>query len=253
MNDVRMPAVSGKFYPSDADELRKMITEYLDAASVPEMNAKLKGIIVPHAGYLYSGPVAAYGYKLLQNKEPDKIIILGPSHYAPFPGMAEGGYAGWSTPLGIAEAFSIGGLHVYPAVHQPEHSVEVQLPFLQTVLKNDFKVDPILTGMVSPAEGADVLEKQDAFFVISSDLSHYEPYSVAVERDRNTVGLIEKLDVDGFLAKGDACGKTGISIAMELAKRKGWMIEPLHYANSGDTAGPKTEVVGYAALAILEG
>ena len=253
MTGVREPAVAGKFYPDDPEELKRMINGYLNEASVTEIKGTLKGLIVPHAGYVYSGPVAAYGYKLLEGKNPGRIIILGPSHYAQFPGLAESGHKGWSTPLDITETFSIGNISKYPAAHRSEHSLEVQLPFLQVVLEDkEFTVDPILTGMISPEEGAAILEKEDAFLIVSSDLSHYNPYDAAKELDARTVELIERMDIPGFIQFGDACGKMGILIAIELAKRKGWKIKALHYANSGDTAGPRTEVVGYAALAIVE-
>lgn len=247
MSDVRMPAVAGTFYPGDEKELKGMVTKYLEDAKPPELEGELKGLIVPHAGYIYSGPVAAYGYKLMKGQK--RIILIGPSHHAYFEGICESGHAGWNTPLGIAKAFSM-QLNAYPAAHQPEHSVEVQIPFLQVVL-DDFEVDPILTGNVNPSEAADALENEDGFLLISSDLSHYLPYDVAVKRDDETIRLIESMDLKGFMEKGDACGKMGILIAMELAKRKGWKFQLLYYANSGDTAGPKTGVVGYAAIAII--
>jgi AmmeMemoRadiSam system protein B len=245
MMEVRDAAVAGSFYPAAADELERLIDEYLENAD-PEPSDNLKGIIVPHAGYTYSGAVAAYGYKLLGKQK--KVLALGPSHYAMFPGLAESGMSKWQTPFGKANTYSI-GLTPYPAAHRPEHSLEVQVPFLQKVLK-EFEFDPILTGEITPSEGADILEKHDDFLLVSSDLSHYMPYDDAVEKDRKTLSLIEKNDLDAFAADGDACGRMGISIAMELAKRKGWKFRILKYANSGDTAGPKDNVVGYAAIAI---
>ena len=261
MSDVRMPSVADKFYPGDPARLKKMINDLIKAADVPEPEGKLRGIIVPHAGYVYSAPVASYAYKLLEKENPKKILMLGPSHYAHFLGLAESGYAGWNTPFGIVNTYSIRNdsnqenIHVYPAVHDPEHSLEVQVPFIQHVMHGkDYSIDPILTGEMPPLKGAEVLENpaEDSFLVVSSDLSHYLPYSDAVERDKNTVSLMESLDIEGFLNAGDACGKMGISIAIELARKKDWKIQALYYANSGDTAGPKSEVVGYAALAIIE-
>ena len=245
MMEVRDAAVAGSFYPASAEELERLIDEYLEHAD-PEPSGALKGIIVPHAGYIYSGAVAAFGYKLLGGQK--RVTALGPSHYAMFPGLAESGMAKWQTPLGKVSTFSI-GLNAYPAAHRPEHSLEVQLPFLQKVL-GEFEFNPVLTGEINPKEGADILEKHDDFLLISSDLSHYMPYDEALEKDRKTLSLIEKNDLEGFLASGDACGRSGIAIAMELAQRKGWGFRVLKYANSGDTAGPKDNVVGYAALAI---
>lgn len=252
----RMPAVAGSFYPGDAEGLRDLISGYLGRAKPETPGGKLRGIVVPHAGYIYSGPVAAYGYKLLQGMEtPARIVILGPSHYAMFPGLAESGHSSWGTPLGETETFSM-GLPACPSAHEPEHSLEVQLPFLQHVLNGKkFGICPVLTGEIAAKEGASVLNAcaGDSFFVVSSDLSHYLPYNTAVTRDRLSISLMEALDVDGFVKNGDACGKTGIAIIMALAKRNGWKIKKLRYANSGDTAGPKDAVVGYAALAIVEG
>jgi AmmeMemoRadiSam system protein B len=246
---IRMPAVAGSFYPGDENELETMIHDFLDQANVPELSGTLKGIIVPHAGYIYSAPVAAYAYKLLSKQK--KIILIGPSHHGYFEGLAESGCEAWNTPLGITPVYELGNTHSYPAAHNPEHSLEVQLPFLQIVL-SDFSIAPVLTGNISPDDGAELIDNGD-FLVVSSDLSHYKPYDDAVAIDRTTIELIENLDLEGFLKNGDACGKTGIAIAMALAKKHGWKIKKLNYANSGDTAGPKTGVVGYAAFAILEG
>jgi hypothetical protein len=221
---------------------------------------RLRGIIVPHAGYIYSGPVAAYAYNLMRTSDmPRRIVIIGPSHYAAFPGLAESGYAAWSTPLGDIDAFSImdeeNGIAVFPPAHEQEHSLEVQLPFLQVALEGKpFTIDPILTGEIGPKAGAEALAPalEDAFLVVSSDLSHYMPYGDAVKKDARTLGLIDSMDAGRFLMEGDACGRSGIAIAIELARMKKWKIRRLRYANSGDTAGPKSEVVGYAALAITE-
>ncbi len=284
--NVRMPAVADAFYSSDPDELRSMIEKFLkdaDAKSPPQPLKKgeiLRGIIVPHAGYVYSGPVAAYAYRLLAQADisktiPDRFILIGPSHYAGFPGLAESGAGIWQTPLGPCATFSIraidkqGRINRYPAAHSPEHSLEVQLPFLQTMLEKIgrlFRIDPILTGDISPVSAADLLSdayddlsgdpgdssNPAPFFIVSSDLSHYLPYDTAVKADRETLRLAESLDLEGFISGGDACGRAGIAIMIALARKKGWEIRLIKYANSGDTAGPKSDVVGYAALAIVE-
>ena len=246
-----------------------MISGFMDAAgkdkSIKPSIGKIRGIIVPHAGYIYSGPVAAYAFNLLRSmkgKIPSRIIIIGPSHYAAFPGLAESGYDSWSTPLGETKAFSIrsrenqAALMDFPAAHEPEHSLEVQLPFLQVALEGEgFEIDPILTGDIGPLSGAEAIASaiDDSFLVISSDLSHYLPYKDAIAKDGKTLDILKSMDANLFSHDGDACGRAGISIAIALAKKKGWSIRLLKYANSGDTAGPKTDVVGYAALAITEG
>src|SRR5208283_3521956 len=163
MANTRSPAVAGGFYPSDPEELREMILGYCDAAAKEKrsVSGRLRGIIVPHAGYIYSGPVAAYAYDLLRSmkRKPKRIIIIGPSHYAAFPGLAESGYDAWSTPLGDTKVFSIGSHTVmdFPGAHEPEHSLEVQVPFLQVALGEDFEMDPILTGEIGPRSGAEAL------------------------------------------------------------------------------------------------
>ena len=273
MVSIRPPAVAGSFYPGSPGELRELIGGFIsDAESWLDSEGqsiakalekkRLRGIIVPHAGYVYSGPVAAYAYALVKRAKelPRKIIIIGPSHYAAFPGLAESGHDSWNTPLGDVEAFSIKdikgakGIPSYPAVHEPEHSLEVQIPFLQVALGGrGFSVDPILTGDLGPDEGADMIAGavDDSFLVVSSDLSHYLPYKEAVVKDHQTLALLDGMDAIRFLNEGDACGRMGISIAIALAKRKGWAFQRLRYANSGDTAGPKSEVVGYGAIAII--
>ena len=261
MANTRLPAVAGGFYPSDPQELREMILGYCDAAAKENQSfsGKLRGIIVPHAGYIYSGPVAAYAYNLLRSmkNKPKRIIIIGPSHYAAFPGLAESGYDSWSTPLGDAKVFSINSASVmdFPGAHEPEHSLEVQLPFLQVALEENFEIDPILVGEIGPRSGAEALASavEDAFLIVSSDLSHYMPYADAIAKDKQTLAILKSMDASRFATEGDACGRTGISIAIALAKKLKWKMQLLKYANSGDTAGPKDGVVGYAALAITEG
>ncbi len=258
--ETREPAVAGTFYPDDENELRKMIGEFIDRAKTTETKGKLRGMVVPHAGYIYSGPTAAYGYKLLmkQKPQPSKVIIVGPSHYGMFVGAAESGFSEWRTPLGIVRAESISPgmaerslLNVYPQVHAPEHCIEVQLPFLQYVIKDDFTIHPLLTGEINPAVLADSLEPlldDETFFIVSSDLSHYHPYDDARKIDAVANQSVPNLDFKKA-EYIEACGKTGILALMHIAKSKGWEGKLLDYRNSGDTAGPKSNVVGYGCYA----
>ena len=266
MAKTRLPAVAGAFYPFDKRELSAMVGDYVSKGKDVLLKGKLRGLVVPHAGYVYSGPVAGAGYKLLSKHSQgiERIILLGPSHHAWFKGASEGGFDEWITPLGKVKAGSLasklkgegkGLVQTIPQAHVPEHCLEVQLPFLQSVLKKDFEIFPLLCGEVdagllakaiAPAVDAKTL------VIASSDLSHYLPYEVAVKVDKNANELVPALDIRGFEAKGDACGKTPILVLMHLAKIKGWKGLFLDYKNSGDTAGDKSRVVGYGCYAFYE-
>lgn len=254
---LRQPAVAGMFYPDNRRELEEMVKDFLERAEPKPMDGKLRGLIVPHAGYIYSGSIAAYGYKLLKGEEK-RFIILGPSHQAYFVGAAVDDSDGWRTPLGeakvdkkIVEELIKKGLHNYPQAHTPEHCLEVQLPFLQTVCK-DFSFVSILTGDVDHRWLGDILsDYKDFIFIVSSDLSHYLPYEEARASDRFINEAISKLDEEKT-GMGDACGKTAILTLVYIAKKLNWKVKLLDYRNSGDTAGPKTSVVGYSAFVFYE-
>jgi len=258
---IRKPAVADAFYPGDPDELRKMVDGFIMDAKETKKEGVLRGLVVPHAGYIYSGPVAAYGYRLLsrEQKRFSKIMIIGPSHYAAFFGAAESGADAWQTPLGIVKSGSIrrmiGKTDLFqdiPQVHAPEHCLEVQLPFLQTVMKKDFTIFPFLTGEVSPSVLAETLVKMindETLVIASSDLSHYNPYEKAIRIDSICNKAVPALDIKTMEESGDACGKTAILTLMHIAKKKKWKGKLLDYRNSGDTAGPKDAVVGYGCYA----
>lgn len=252
---TRKAAVAGAFYPGDGTELRKAVDGLLAAAKRTELDGELKGLVVPHAGYIYSGPVAACGYKVLADsaRKPKEAVILGPSHYALFLGACESGHERWETPLGAVRARSEpGGLvSVLPQAHAPEHCIEVQLPFLQRVL-DDFRAWPLLCGEVDAAELASRISGSigdDAIVIASSDLSHYLPYDAAVRKDAVANESVPRLDIKRFAEDGDACGKTAVLSLMHLARMKGWKGLFVDYRNSGDTAGQKSEVVGYGCYA----
>lgn len=257
MGTTRNPAVAGAFYPDDPEELRAMIEKYLRIAKDVELGGKLRGLVVPHAGYVYSGPIAAYGYRALSKVKFEKAIIIGPSHYASFPGACESGYDEWETPLGRVKARSASGwpISVFPQAHEPEHCIEVQLPFLQAICRKGLEVWPLLCGQVEPEELAKRLAKEiDAKTVViaSSDLSHYKAYDSARGIDAVANRTVPALDIKGFAGEGDACGKTAILTLMHIARMKGWKGRLLDYRNSGDTAGPKSSVVGYGCYAFYE-
>jgi len=258
---IRSPAVAGSFYPSDPEELRTSIEGMLAKAAVPATNVEPRLFIVPHAGHIYSGPVAATAYRLLQSIDPQRrLVVVGPSHFVTVAGLSTPGVDALATPLGVlavdAELTAIAESH--PAVaphrraHAREHSVEVQLPFLQVVL-GQFTVLTLLTGTVVPETVAEVLgalmNVKGVVALISSDLSHYLDYDEARVHDARTARAILTLRPDD-LAWGDACGLVGVQAAVLLARREGWDCSLLDLRSSGDTAGGHDAVVGYGSFVI---
>jgi AmmeMemoRadiSam system protein B len=261
---TRRPAVAGAFYPDEPDELKSMIAGFLGKAGNVKIEGRLRALVEPHAGYVYSGPVAAFGYKLLaaMARQPSRIIILGPSHYAGFFGAAEAGANAWQTPLGIVKAGSLAQeigktdvIKTIPEAHAQEHCIEVQLPFLQSAMKRDFTIYPLLCGEVSPSVLAEIVLKavdKETLVIASSDLSHYNPYERAKRLDSICNKAVPTLDIPTMEDSGDACGRTGILTLMHMAKKMKWKGKMLDYRNSGDTAGPKDAVVGYGCYAFCE-
>ncbi|HOK00874.1 MAG TPA: AmmeMemoRadiSam system protein B [Spirochaetota bacterium] len=271
---IRKPSVAGAFYPSDAEKLRKMINGFLAAVDEKEkITDKVVGIVSPHAGYIYSGPVAAYGFKLLKNATYKGYVVISPSHRARFNGasvLPEGFY---STPLGnvevdsdIGKALTLKNLFAYiPEIDQPEHSLEVQIPFLQLVC-SDFKIVPVVIGTtdlnlcseIGNLIADEVLSaNKDYGVIISTDLSHYYSYETAKRIDgefARALSLFDEKAIDQAIKskKAEACGEGAVLSGIALAKRLGASkAKILKYANSGDTAGPKNEVVGYISAALL--
>ncbi|MEW6063207.1 MAG: AmmeMemoRadiSam system protein B [Nanoarchaeota archaeon] len=253
MEIIKKAVVAGYFYPSDKNELAKMIGNFLK--KVPDTKIKnIKAIIAPHAGYVYSGQVAAYVYKLLKNiKNKLKTIIVGPSHYEYFDGLAMENSDFWETPLGkvkvAKEKIISNKIKIIPEAFEKEHSLEVQIPFLQYVLK-DFEIQPIAVGNVDYVTLAKELErliKKDTVIIISSDLSHFYNYQDAVKIDSFANTAIPKLDIKTVEEKVEACGKTGILSILYLAKKHGWKCKLLCYKNSGDVTKDKSKVVGYGS------
>ena len=279
---VRAPAVAGLFYPADGPGLSRMIDGLL-AAAPPHNIPHLKALVCPHAGYPYSGPTAAIAYKTLAGRNIQTVIILGPSHYAAFAGASVPDVDAYQTPLGIvplsAKAPQLA--RTSPFILEPkcfverppwarqsskpappagedtpdtwEHSVEVQVPFLQRTLTN-FTILPAVLGDVDPASAAQALAgvlDDKTVIVASSDLSHYHPYDEARGLDTSCVKAICDLSYDAMKSE-EACGKLPILTLIYLARLKGWKAQLLDYRNSGDTAGDKSGVVGYAAIAFYE-
>jgi AmmeMemoRadiSam system protein B len=264
MGAVRPPAVAGSFYPADAGRLRAAVEGYLAAADGARAAATPKAVIAPHAGYVYSGPVAGHAFAALGHNAPRirRAVVVGPAHFVPFRGIAAPGAAAFCTPLGEVplDQDAIDALRDLPQVkladapHEPEHALEVELPFLQAVL-GEFALVPLLVGEAVAGEVAEVLDRlwggPDTLLVISSDLSHYEPYERAKEHDAATAVAIERLD-PASLGPRDACGWLPVGGLLATAGRRGMQVTRLDLRSSGDTAGSKDQVVGYGAWAFCE-
>jgi len=256
MASIRQPAVAGQFYPGDAKHLKDIISNYL--SEVPEVESpRPKAIIAPHAGYIYSGPIAATAYAHLaqSNGEVSRVVLLGPAHWVPIRGLAASQAAGFATPLGVVPVdaevqeaiLSLDQVEVREDAHAREHSLEVQLPFLQTIF-TDFSLLPLVVGQATPEEVAEILETvwggSETVIVISSDLSHYHNYESARALDEATSKTIEELRP---LEEGQACGGMVINGLLPLASERGLVAKTVDLRSSGDTAGPRDRVVGYGA------
>jgi len=276
---IRFPAVAGQFYPGEEEELSQMIDEFLKNAKVPEIEGEIFGILVPHAGYVFSGPVAAHCYKTIQGKKFETVVLIGDSHYEYFDGVSVWEKGKWETPFGrvkVDEELAKEILNfskrffVKDSAHLFEHSLEVQIPFLQRVLKN-FKILPLIFG----SEDKDwkdlakailkLMEKRKILVVASSDLSHYPPYEVAQEADKRTIEGILSSDPEKFKEKIEtlkklfpdvdtfACAQDTIKTILEVSKNLKGKAKLLKYQNSGDTIyGEKTQVVGYSAIVFFK-
>ncbi len=265
MTHVRHAAVAGMFYPGDPRELDGMVRRMLSAAA-PEgpIGPVPKAIIVPHAGYVYSGPVAASAYARLApaSDRIGRVVLLGPCHRVPVRGLAVSEADAFATPLGrvpvdgaaVADILSLPQVARFEATHLEEHSLEVQLPFLQEVLKA-FTLVPLVVGQASADEVAEVLERlwggPETLIVVSSDLSHYLDYASARAIDAATRRAIESLD-PAAIGLDHACGRIPVAGLLAVARRRGLAVTTLDLRNSGDTAGDRRRVVGYGAWMFVE-
>jgi AmmeMemoRadiSam system protein B len=266
MPQIRPAAVAGAFYPGQpyvlAQEVESMLQQ---AASNPSPTSAHppKALIVPHAGYVYSGPVAAQAYAQLLpwRDQIQRVVLLGPVHRVPVRGIAWPGVEAFATPLGtvpidraaLAAIADLPQVVQSPAAHAWEHSLEVQLPFLQAVLDR-FSLVPLAVGDASAEEVAEVLERlwggPETLIVVSSDLSHYHPYGEARRLDAESVQTM--LELRPVLDHEQACGATPVNGLLLAARRHGLHPHLLDLRNSGDTAGDRSRVVGYAALSFTE-
>ncbi|MDP3700156.1 MAG: AmmeMemoRadiSam system protein B [Hylemonella sp.] len=264
---IRPPAVAGMFYPGDPASLRDDLATCLAAPPAPTLEAAppglLKAIIVPHAGYIYSGGTAGQAYALLAPLAGRirRVVLLGPCHRVAVHGLAAPTVTAFATPLGniALDRAALDALSELPQVvandtaHAQEHSLEVQLPFLQTVL-GEFKLVPLAVGQTGAREVAQVLDRlwggPETLIVISSDLSHFHSYAEARKIDQATADHI--LALDQLSSVEQACGALPINGLLAVAKQRGLRIERVAQCNSGDTAGDKSRVVGYASFALYE-
>jgi AmmeMemoRadiSam system protein B len=241
-----------------------MIQGYVDDATLPQGLGTVRAVIAPHAGYVYSGPIAGYAFKALAGLPPKRwtVFLLGPAHRVALTGVALGGYSAFRTPLGdvaiaverVSEMLARSRLYTRGSeAHAAEHCLEVQVPFLQMTL-SDIELVPMLFGNVDSRQVALELSghvTEDDLVVVSSDLSHYYPYARAQTMDNSLLDALLAGDQAGVL-RGEACGAAPMATAMELAQRSNWTPHLLDYRNSGDTAGDKWQVVGYASVAYVE-
>ncbi len=265
MSDVRPAAVAGMFYPAGRSALLDEVRVHLTQASArgrTELPVP-KAIIVPHAGYMYSGEIAASAYVRVApaRKTIRRVVMFGPTHRVAVRGLALPSTRAFATPFGPVEvdrnaaalALSLPQVEVNDAAHALEHSLEVQLPFLQAVL-DDFRIVPFAVGAADADEVADVMERlwggPETLIVVSSDLSHYHPYAEAARIDRRSADAI--LASAPSLVHDEACGATPINGLVACARRHGLEAELLDLRNSGDTAGDRSRVVGYASFAFVE-
>ncbi len=272
--DVRNPVLAGTWYPGNPEVLRQTITDYLSKANPPVPEGKVMAMIVPHAGYIYSGQVAAYSYKLLQRTAPKVVFLIGPSHRVGFKGLSVSQYSGYKTPLGVApvdQDLSKKLLSINPqmkwvpqADHQ-EHSLEIQVPFLQTVLK-DFHIVPIIMGeqdletcaLLAKSLIQVLPDREDAVILASTDLSHFHTDQQARALDGEFIKHVRDFAPEALakaVASGscEACG-AGPTIAAMLAARELGANRSLtlNYANSGDVTGDRRQVVGYLSAALVK-
>lgn len=254
---VQKAVVAGQFYPQSSEDLSRYVRKYIDEAT-NSVDESVKAIIAPHAGYIYSGPIAGFAYKSLPKKFK-RVFILASNHTGNVPyfncSVADVDY--FETPLGMVPVSPI----VKEILNHPlcnyieeahlSHVIEVHLPFLQ-VTQDEFEIIPLITGSLSPDEVKQLGEAlsryadDETLFVISSDLSHYHPYTQACQLDKSCMEFIEQMNIKGVM-RSEACGRDPILILLNIANRKGWQAKNLDYRNSGDTSGSTDQVVGYGA------
>jgi AmmeMemoRadiSam system protein B len=277
MLDLRPSPIAGQWYDGDPDSLARRVDNYLDCAKLPDLNGEIIGVIAPHAGHRYSGPVAGFAFATLRGRTPDLVAVIGPMHYPYLQPLITTSHQAYTTPLGpvyvdrealleldvTLKSELDFGLSAVP--HDPEHSLEIELPFLQRVLSGEWKLLPVMIRSQDPfvSEGlgkalAEVLKGKNFVLVASTDLSHFYDQETARSLDQAMLHEIESFSPEGIFAaerdgKGFACGHAAVAAVLWAARESGAdAIKILHHATSGDVTGDFASVVGYAAAAILK-
>ncbi len=276
MNNVRPSPLAGRWYPGDPATLRTSVDGYLDAASIPELRGEVIALIAPHAGHVYSGPVAGYAFAAVRGRQPEIVAVVSPMHYPyPYP-LLTSGHDAYATPLGtipidhqaveeLAQRLQARlGFGLTPIWQDEEHALEIELPFLQRALAGEFQLLPVMVrdpeATVTQPLGealAEVLRGRSALIVASSDLSHFYPHEKAKQLDAEMLRRVEAFDPMGVLraeeeGKGFACGRGAIAATLWAARALGAdTVRVLHHATSGDASGDYSRVVGYGAAIIL--
>ena len=258
MDKIRQAAVAGMFYPADARELMLTVAGYLAKAETG--GERVKAMIAPHAGYVYSGPIAASAYAHLSDcaGNVERVVLLGPAHRVSLNGLAVCSAESFATPLGniavdtvsVQDILNLSQVTLSDEAHASEHCLEVHLPFLQSICPG-IRIVPLVVGQATTDEVAEVLERlwggEETVIVVSSDLSHYHDYATAHTLDAATAEAIEEFNPAG-LRYDSACGQIAIRGLMQTAQKKGLRVTTVDLRNSGDTAGPHDRVVGYGAF-----
>ena len=273
--DTRPSPIAGQWYPSDAAKLSSQVDEYIDAAGTPEFRGDVVAIMAPHAGHRYSGPVAGYAFSAFRGLAPETVAVVSPMHHPYFEPLLTTSHSAYETPLGKIPVDPLAldeldeqlrqklGFGLKRIPRDPEHSLEIELPFLQCVLKNPFSLLPVMvrdqSANTAHALGeamANVLKERNALFVASTDLSHFYPQNLAEILDARVLEKVEAFDPQGVIqieeeGKGFACGRGALAAVLWAAQELGAdRVKILNYATSGDITGDFSQVVGYGAAVI---
>ena len=273
--DTRPSPIAGRWYPGNAGQLARDVDGYMDAAELPEIRGEVIAVIAPHAGHRYSGPVAGYAFAALRDTQPDLVAVISPMHHPYAQPLLTSAHMAYQTPLGQimidqeavavlnAELDQAVGLELTPVRNDQEHSLEIELPFLQRALESEFRLLPVMVRDQSPRVGqalgeslAKVLHDENGLLVASSDLSHFYSQAQANVLDGEMLRQVEAFDPLGVLrteeqGKGFACGRIAIAAVLWAARELGAnSVQILNYATSGEVTGDLREVVGYAAAVI---
>lgn len=259
--NIRQSAVAGSFYPQEKNELKLLLEKFFKNTKRIEESKNIRALIVPHAGLVYSGQTAAWGYNQLPKKQKSQhFVLIGPSHSFYFQGMRSSSSSFWITPFGQVkqQMLKVRNRQIKDdeTVHANEHCLEVQLPFLQYLYHSSFFISSFLTGINIDFEDAQnyfIKNFPTSIFIISSDLSHYLPMIIAEKKDKKTLEAILHQDENYlFYEENIACGLAGISLLLKIAQKKRWKSKLVYYDTSDTASKDESTVVGYASLAFYE-